>query len=185
LLFPTVENKIIEFIREFEDFVFKKQKVLEFLITYCILAVTDRNEVMDDDEEIIGDELYNPICSVCEKKTNRKKIFLPILTNNDGCLCAKCFYRLPEDLYVQIRNNASNLTGHEFNTIIVNALKNTREGLDLNEHFYLLVNSFTKCEFEKFVTRKELMRAYRGYMENGAQVIDMFDCGKKIVIKNP
>lgn len=114
-------------------------------------------------------------------------MFLPVLkgttTDRDGCLCETCFFRLPDDIHFQLVNNSFNHANPEYNTIIIQALQNTRRFLDLNEDYYLLSDVGLKYVFERFTTRKELNFAAKKYTKSGIKVFEKFDHGKIIVTK--
>lgn len=112
-----------------------------------------------------------PICSVCNKKANKRKLFLPIRDSilmgiNNRCLCEKCFLRLPYDLHIPIIKNAESKNNDEesigFNALIINALKNSDYRMKLNKGYCILLNARHK-RFVKYIAKRNFKDALLKY----------------------
>ena len=128
-------------------------------------------------------DIDNPTCSVCSKKVKKRKLFLPIrnkkyMNREESCLCEDCFFRLPDDIHRDLISNASQQSGVDFNTMVIDAL-NHSSIRNLNDDYIALVSAYERVGFYRFGSRKELKQALKDYAVSGASAIG-FENGKKI-----
>ena len=95
-------------------------------------------------------------------------------------MCEDCFFLLPDGLHRQLISNASEQSGVDFNTAVIDAL-NRSSIRNLNDDYVALVSAYEDVKFHRFDNKRAMVAALRDYTDKGANLVMGFENGKKIV----